>query len=108
MYTMQFPEQTKGIQLTMNVKSNLYLIFKEGVNNLVKYAHCTQATIVLTIHKNKLMLTIQDDGIGFDMQDLPRKGGLRNMQHRADDLRAQLNITSSKGKGARIELIIQL
>jgi signal transduction histidine kinase len=92
----------------MYVKSNLYLIFKEAVNNLVKYAQCQHAMLEFSISKNNLILSISDDGVGFNQDELTHKGGLMNMQYRATEIHAQMQIQSAPGAGTCIKLLLHL
>jgi signal transduction histidine kinase len=55
--------------------------------------------------EDQVHLTIDDDGVGFDMQDRADAGGngLRNMRERAQTLGAEIRIWSQKGKGTHID-----
>jgi len=101
-----FPETDKVHKLSMNEKNNLYMIFKEAVNNLAKYSEATFVEISLTILNNQLIMKIQDDGKGFDENNLSHKGGLHNMKYRTEDMKGTISITSIKGTGTSVKLII--
>ncbi|MCB0241296.1 MAG: histidine kinase, partial [Anaerolineae bacterium] len=66
----------------------LYWIAQEALNNTLKHAQASRIEIVLTQDANKVMLSIADDGVGFDAAGSPRAGtlGLRSMQERAAKL----------------------
>lgn len=53
-------------KVPMQVRRDLFLLFKEAVNNLVKYARCRNVTIELHREQAALLLTVQDDGVGFN------------------------------------------
>ena len=97
-----------AIQLDMSARKNLYLIFKEAVNNAIKYSDCTELRIALERERSTVVLRIQDDGKGFDQAAAPSKSGggngLPNMQKRAAELGAMLTITSAPGQGTLVEL----
>ena len=103
-YTFNFPRQKMDCRLNMEVKNNLYLIFKEAVNNLSKYSGCTHAILALTFDEKNIHLTIEDNGIGFDEQEIKHRGGLANMQQRAEEIKGSISILTGIGKGTRIEL----
>lgn len=103
-FTLDFPKDHPGMKLPMEVKNNLYLIFKEAVNNLAKYADCSQTTLVLVLEKSSLRLEIWDNGKGFDEESLSHKGGLINMKMRAEEMKASLKITSESGKETKVVL----
>ncbi|UOQ73967.1 ATP-binding protein [Hymenobacter cellulosilyticus] len=56
----------------MRARREFFLLFKEAVNNLAKYAQCAQAAISLRYENHRLVLTVQDDGVGFDPRLRPR------------------------------------
>ncbi len=103
-YTFNFPEEKMDIKFSMEVKNNLYLIFKEAVNNLSKYSRSNHAILTLSLDEKHVHLTIQDNGIGFNDQELAHRGGLKNMQHRANEIKGILSITSVKDKGTTVDL----
>jgi signal transduction histidine kinase len=103
-YTFDFPDETTDFKFNMEVKNNIYLIFKESVNNLSKYSRSSLAILTLSLDEKNVHLKIQDNGIGFNEDDLAHRGGLRNMQQRAEEIKGRLTITSIKGKGTSVEL----
>ena len=86
----------------------MYLIFKEAVNNLAKYSHCNQATLSLTVDEKKICLKIQDDGIGFNEEEVKHRGGLINMQQRAEEIKSKFKMESEIGKGTLVELVVTI
>jgi signal transduction histidine kinase/streptogramin lyase len=108
------------LALDMSQRKNLYLIFKEAINNAAKYAECKNVWIDISLKgKNKLVLKIKDDGRGFDPTPLSSTGrgaggeafggnGLINMQQRASELNGKLMVDSKLGNGTEIILEINL
>lgn len=107
-YNFDFPPENDDFSISLKIKSTLYLIFKEAVNNLIKYAHCSHVKLTLKITHQSLYLTIEDNGIGFDIDQITHQGGLLNMQHRAEEVNGTLNIISQLDQGTQIELSIPL
>lgn len=105
-YEIHFPEQTGDWKLEMDKRRDLYLIFKEGVNNLAKYSSAQKAIIELSIQGNQLQLKIEDDGIGFEPGSKNSGNGLQNMKQRAALLQGQLVLDSSPGNGTRLLLLM--
>jgi signal transduction histidine kinase len=93
-----------SVRLSMEARRNLYLIFKEATNNLVKYADATQAMFSIKEDKGKLVMMIKDNGRGFDSHNESKGNGLRNMKKRAADLGGILLINSIPGTGTTIQL----
>lgn len=105
-YVFDFPKHKMDCKLTMEVKNNLYLIFKEAVNNLSKYSGATQASLSLIFDEKNIQLGIEDNGIGFDEQQIQRRGGLANMQQRAAEIKGTLTINTAVNKGTLVKLIM--
>jgi signal transduction histidine kinase len=103
-FSMKVPERLSDIKLSMDQRRNVYLIFKESVNNLVKYSKCKHALVSIDTDKRHAYLTIEDDGIGFDMNAPTDRNGIRNLKERARTLKGKLNIESSPGEGTIIRL----
>jgi signal transduction histidine kinase len=94
------------INVPMNVRKNLYLIFKEATNNMVKYAAADRALFSVKGEKNNLTMLIRDNGKGFDTSKLTGGNGLKNMKKRAGEIGAQLVIDSGLGNGTTIQLMV--
>lgn len=99
-------EDVSTLKLPMDVRKNLYLIFKEATNNIVKYADASKAMFEIKEEKNNLSLIIRDNGKGFDMNQANEGNGLRNMKKRADEIGARLMIESFPENGTTIQLKI--
>jgi len=99
-------DEISKVNLTMEVKKNLYLIFKEATNNMVKYADANKAMFSIKGERNSLTMMIHDDGKGFDMNKSTEGNGLKNMKKRAIEIGAQLMIDSFPGKGTTIQLSV--
>ncbi len=105
-YEMKFPDNSIDFTFPLDIKNNLYLIFKESVNNLSKYSQCSHATLSFSFDENIIQLKIEDNGIGFNKDDLKHCGGLHNMQHRAEEINGTIRISSVKGQGTSIEVLV--
>lgn len=106
-FTFHADEILNEKKLSLEARRNFYLIFKEAINNLVKYSNATRAAITLSNENDYIKLRIQDDGVGFDTSDEIIGNGLKNMKRRAEEMKAQFKIESSKGNGTQIELILK-
>jgi signal transduction histidine kinase len=90
--------------LNMDVRRNIFLIFKESIHNIAKYAQAKNVTISLIIKNQDLNICISDDGVGFILSDKTVGNGLQNMQIRANQMQAQFQVLSDIGKGTTIIL----
>ena len=107
-YTFEFPEIKDNYLLSMELKNNMYLIFKEAVNNSSKYANPSLIKFSLIFNEKNIHLTIEDDGKGFDESSLSHVRGLNNMRYRAKEIKANLEINSIPGEGTKISLIVPI
>lgn len=74
-------------------------VIQEGINNALKYANSTMISINLSSDPNELILIIEDNGIGFDLQKVEKGLGLFNMETRINQLQGDFSIETSLGNG---------
>jgi signal transduction histidine kinase len=96
------------IHLDMEQRRDFFLIYKEAVNNIAKYARCKKVDIVLELSQKKLLLQIKDDGIGFHVEEADSGNGLSNMQKRAENLGGTFSIRSQPSIGTTVRLEIEI
>jgi two-component system, NarL family, sensor histidine kinase UhpB len=97
-------EDVAKMKLPMDVRKNLYLIFKEATNNMVKYSKANRAFFAVKREGNDLTLLIRDNGNGFDINQPKQGNGLINMRKRAGEMGAVISIDSLPGEGTTIQL----
>ena len=66
-FHFQYDKTIEKIYLEMTARKNFYLIFKEAINNAIKYAGCKNLFVAIHYKNNLLQMKIEDDGNGFDM-----------------------------------------
>ncbi len=93
-----------SLKLSMEKRKNLYLIFKESVNNVAKYSKANNCVIKLWIEGKMLNMKIEDNGTGFDLNDYPAGNGLSNMKNRSIEMMGKLDIQSVKEIGTSVHL----
>ena len=106
--SIDFDNNLSHYALSMDKRRDFYLIFKEAVNNLAKYANCCAADISLSEIDGKLKLIVSDKGVGFDPLSIREGNGQKTMRQRANRLKADLKIESALGIGTTVELILPL
>lgn len=89
----------KYYALTKTEKRNLLLMFKEIINNSIKYSECHSISILFSVTGNKKNIQICDDGKGFDPGAISSGNGLKNLQYRAEQIGYNVTIVSSKNNG---------
>jgi signal transduction histidine kinase len=103
------PVNFKG-QLNRNIEVSLYRIVQELINNAIKYSQCKNIIVQLSNSNTLLTLVVEDDGIGFALDELSlKKGtGIENIKARVSYLNGLFTIESTKGKGATFIVEIPL
>ncbi|HZV71064.1 MAG TPA: two-component regulator propeller domain-containing protein [Saprospiraceae bacterium] len=101
---LMFPEENEKLTMPMDQRRDFYLIFKEAVNNLVKYSEATEAKVVVEIGNKYIRLIVNDNGIGYLENDIRPGNGIQNMKQRAEKWKSVLQIKSKPEEGTRIEL----
>jgi signal transduction histidine kinase len=96
------------VELDADARREILSIFKEGVNNIARHSACSAATIYISLEKQWLTLTLNDNGQGFDVTNPTEGNGLGNMRQRAAKLGGELKITSQSGQGVRLTLRVPL
>jgi signal transduction histidine kinase len=95
--------------LSPDVQEGFYRIALEALNNVLKHAEATCVTISLILDSNGAVLTIVDDGIGFDLETVQERGGLGllGITERAEQLGGRLTIKSEPGMGTTLQVQVE-
>lgn len=89
----------------MQQRKNIYLICKEALNNVAKYADAKNCIVEILRNENGVSIRISDDGKRINDQSETLGGnGLHNMKKRADELNGKIDISSEKNKGTILSL----
>jgi signal transduction histidine kinase len=107
-YQFQVDEGLNTVTLDVATRKNLFLIFKEAINNAAKYSESSFIDINISRTVEKLLLTIHDNGKGFDTSCTSSGNGLRNMKGRANEINANLEVNSTMGTGTSLVLNVPL
>jgi signal transduction histidine kinase/ligand-binding sensor domain-containing protein len=116
---MDMPTQFPARVITAEMRHNLFLAFKEALNNAIKHAGASEVRIAFMMESTAFILTIEDNGRGFVLEQLltgtpgspPRPGtgnGLANMRQRLAAIGGWCEIESMAGKGTRVTFTVAL
>ncbi len=97
-------KEVQDLLISMESRKNIYLIFKEALNNAFKYSAAKSVDINIHIRNQLISLEIKVDGIGFDTQKASNGNGLRNLYRRAEQMGGKLFIKSSPEAGTAVLL----
>ncbi len=98
------PEHLAEFDLPLNIRHNIYLLFKEAINNAIKYSSASLLQLSVHHSDHNVEFAISDNGKGFDMTTVKTGNGLMNMQKRADYIKAKFYLRSIPKKGTVISL----
>ncbi|HMK25708.1 MAG TPA: ATP-binding protein [Chitinophagaceae bacterium] len=94
---VMIPDDFPPILVSGEFRRNIYLVVKEALHNIVKYAQATLVTINIETDK-KLIVTIQDNGIGFNQNETRLySNGIINIKKRIKDIDGTVQIESTEG-----------
>lgn len=85
---------------------HIYNIIMEMINNILKHAEAENGWISLSRDDNKILLTVSDDGKGFEIGEMTNGFGIRNITSRLENINGKWNIESSPGKGTKFYIEI--
>ena len=103
-FTLNLHDSPNDIRLGPEMRRELYLIFKEALNNVVRHSRCTNVALSFLIHDGALELTVHDNGPGFDVERDSEGNGLVNMRQRAERLGGTFVIRSAGAEGTTLKL----
>ena len=95
--------------IPQEIATCLYRITQESLSNVVRHAEATRVDVELTGFQSELMVTITDNGVGFDSEQF-RNGshglGLLGMKERVALVQGDLHVVSSEGKGTKVQVVV--
>jgi signal transduction histidine kinase/ligand-binding sensor domain-containing protein len=93
---LDLPDAAQPVKVGVDIRRDLYLIFKEAVNNAARHSGCTRVSIALHIDGSRLFLEVADNGVGFDPGNGSDGQGMSSMRRRAQRLGASLDIDAGR------------
>ena len=103
----EVPEDVKEVRLTMQQRKNVYLIFKEAINNIAKYSGASNCYVLMKKQEEHIIVSIKDDGKGFSETVASLGGnGLMNMHKRAEEMSGTFEVNSVQGRGTEIRFTL--
>ncbi|HSY18050.1 MAG TPA: two-component regulator propeller domain-containing protein [Candidatus Acidoferrales bacterium] len=117
-FNLDMPLGLPQWNISSEVRHNLFLAFKEALNNVVKHSKATEVVITLEVRRGGFVLSVADNGCGFDAMEPAgsklepvrrvRGNGLNNMRRRLEELGGRCTVTSRPGGGTRVAFEVEL
>ena len=105
--TKGFSEKFNDMHLEADSRRHFLLIFKEAMNNSLKYAACKTIELSAEMEENEICVCLEDDGVGFDPGTIKAGNGLKNMKRRAEKTGSRIDFISNYNSGTKIKLYIK-
>lgn len=97
---------TNNVKLDDETEMMLYRIIQEATNNVVKHAEASEVDIVLSREDDRIVLSVQDNGKGFETNKVQNGSGLASMETRVQIMNGQLEVESTPGEGTSLLISI--
>jgi signal transduction histidine kinase/ligand-binding sensor domain-containing protein len=101
-YSIDADENVSSVKLPMAKRRDLFLVYKEVINNIHKHAAATKVEITIASRSGNLLMRIEDNGKGFDTEKPTHRNGLKNIQYRIEKNKGDVTIDSIPGKGTTV------
>ncbi len=99
-------QHAKSLKMSMEQRGNVYMMYKEAINNIAKHAQATKVSVLISKTKEGFKLEISDNGKGFDYQENHEGNGLKNFKKRAEESFMDFKMSSEIGKGTALEMMV--
>jgi ligand-binding sensor domain-containing protein/two-component sensor histidine kinase len=107
-FVFRAPAADRDLKLSAGVRREVYLVFKEAVNNIVRHADCSRAEIDFSRERDWLTLRVSDNGKGLPVCESGAGNGLPSMRARATALGGEVTIAPTEGGGTTVALRVPL
>ena len=107
-YILELQDEIKWIEISSEIKMNLYRIIQEASHNINKYSKAKNVVVSIIQDGNNICMSITDDGVGFDTKTIKDGIGIQNMQQRIKALRGKITINSIQKNSTAINLSIPI
>ena len=102
--------QSDGIaeNLSMQTQVNIYRIIQELLNNAIRHGQATEVIVQCTQHQNQILMTVEDNGKGFDLAQASNGMGLHNIQTRVKLLKGSVQLESAPNEGTSVNIELRV
>lgn len=105
-YTCTIDSSIEWDSYSSVTKINVYRVLQELFSNVNKYAQAEKCNVKISIEGDLLLITVVDDGVGFDTAQTPNGIGMKNIKDRIKTVKGKINIKSVIGEGTLVYIEI--
>ncbi len=95
-------------RIDIQIEQAIFRVIQEALSNVARHSNAAKVDLTLLYSKNRIEMTIKDNGRGFDKAACMNGVGLQSMQERAHMIYGHLTITSAPGQGTSVRLVVPL
>ena len=99
---LEIHEASQSPTVSPEIENALFRLSQESLTNIVKHAHATKVAVNLIADEDSIELSIQDNGDGFGLEDIPHGSGLKSMEERVKNSGGFFSLESTPGSGTRV------
>ena len=96
------------IKLNPTARKHILLIFKEAMNNALKYSRADKCIFQSRVEDGMAYFTFKDNGVGFDLENVANGNGLGNMRERVEELGGNMEVSTSPNNGTAITAVVPI
>ena len=104
-YQIDFDKTIPWSEISEITKANVYRIIQEALQNIIKHAKAKNITLDASFNKKKLIISLKDDGIGFNTEKKKKGIGIKNITARVQKLGGNLEFISKENQGTTLVII---
>jgi len=97
----------RQVRLAPDEQIEVFRIVQEGLGNARRHAEARHVEVAISHRAGRRVVSVSDDGIGFDEEEAPPGQGLENMKLRAAAIDGELTVRSAPGRGTAIEVVLR-
>jgi signal transduction histidine kinase len=101
---LDIPTLLPALSISSGTRHRLMMAVKEALNNALKHAAATEVRVQLELAENRLLVTVADNGRGFDPVSVKRGNGLEHLARRMEEAGGTCTVESQPGGGTRVRL----
>jgi signal transduction histidine kinase len=105
---VQIPNSFPDMVVSGEVRHHLFLAAKEALNNAIRHGNATEINFRVRVSQDRLVISITDNGSGFDTAERSSGHGLVNLRNRLEHLHGRCELESIPGTGTTVSLVLPL